>query len=391
MAILKRLGIFLLVFGLAACLAAPASGSAAGWVGSKAPEITVNRMMSPPDADVSLEAMRGRTVVLLFWATDCPTCPTVIPHINRLVERFEDEPVTFLSVLSEPEQAIQTFLDTKMEVKTWIGLDIDMSMTRDYFIPGVPMSIVINSAGVVAARTHPINLSERVIRQTMAGRTASTPLFEWPEQYLFTYNPKQPVVFELSMRPAEPNAERQFMRVGGLRLRGSELREAIAMAYNVNQHNIVSSTALLDAKFDVTVVPPVGKEHEVRAMMRELLERTLGLTTHTETREMTVYEVYAPEGPGRHLQPTTESRRDWDFKPGTYTGQNVTLVELLYYVFVTLNMPVFDESGLEGGFDFRLTWNESNPESIIPAMRRQLGLEMRKTTREMEVLVVELE
>lgn len=390
MAIQARVCVLLSILGLlAACQVAAASTG--GWVGSRAPEYSVDEVLEPRGATVSREEMQGRTVVMVFWSTDCPTCPDVLPHINRLTERFADDSVIFLSVLNEKEEVVREFLETKIAVNTWIALDHDLSMTQDYFIPGVPIAIVVNANGVVAARTHPLNLSERVIRDAVNGRTPSARLFGWPEQLLFKEDPKQPPVYELSMRPADPKAERSFTRVAGLRLRGVQLREILSLAYNMNQHELVSDSLLLDAKFDITVVPPAGRENEVREMLKDLLRQTMGITAHLETRELKVYEAHVPNEPGRSMRPAAANRREWDYQPGVYTGSNVSPIEILYYIFLTLDTPVFDETGLEGAYDFRLTWNAAEPESIITAMRRQLGIELRETTREMEVLVVELE
>jgi uncharacterized protein (TIGR03435 family) len=54
-----------------------------------------------------------------------------------------------------------------------------------------------------------------------------------------------------------------------------------------------------------------------------------------------------------------------------------------------LDKVVLDETNLKGRYDIDLFWDRDNPESVIPAFREQLGLEIRKEVRSVEVLVFE--
>ena len=53
----------------------------------------------------------------------------------------------------------------------------------------------------------------------------------------------------------------------------------------------------------------------------------------------------------------------------------------------TLGRIVLDETKLGGLYDLALYWNAEQPESVIPASRNQLGLELVPAKRPIEVLV----
>jgi uncharacterized protein (TIGR03435 family) len=54
-----------------------------------------------------------------------------------------------------------------------------------------------------------------------------------------------------------------------------------------------------------------------------------------------------------------------------------------------LGRPVFDETKLDGRFDFALTWRSTDPVSLKAAVADQLGLNLVDTRRVVEVLIVD--
>jgi peroxiredoxin len=67
-------------------------------------------MNSPP---VSLEAMKGKGVVIYFFEEQCPSCAKQWPNLTELSREFADKPVVFIAVSSGTERgAIQQYVQT---------------------------------------------------------------------------------------------------------------------------------------------------------------------------------------------------------------------------------------------------------------------------------------
>jgi thiol-disulfide isomerase/thioredoxin len=143
----------MIAIGLA-CLVTPLA-LAQGALGSAAPPIEIEYLLqSPEGSKATLESLRGKVIVIDFWATWCMPCIRTMPHLNDLAKEFKDEPVQFIAVTKEPPSKIESFL-TKHEIAAWVGIDANGSMFRDYRITGIPNTYIIDREGKIAARLHP--------------------------------------------------------------------------------------------------------------------------------------------------------------------------------------------------------------------------------------------
>ena len=77
-----------------------------------APEFTLEPLGG--GSSVSLAELRGKTVVIDFWATWCPPCEFQVPELNAFYEAHKGD--TDVAVLG-----ISVDIDAADEVRSWIG------------------------------------------------------------------------------------------------------------------------------------------------------------------------------------------------------------------------------------------------------------------------------
>src|SRR6185437_7368319 len=76
-----------------------------------APALDLQQILRAPNGSrATWDALRGKVVVLEFWATWCPTCVKSIPHFNALVDELKDKPVQFISITDEDPATVRSFL-----------------------------------------------------------------------------------------------------------------------------------------------------------------------------------------------------------------------------------------------------------------------------------------
>jgi thiol-disulfide isomerase/thioredoxin len=113
--------------------------------GSLAPELTLSDLLGQT---ASLSSLRGKPVLLNFWATWCPPCRVEIPDLQKFYERYGDR-ITVLGIdYGETSVEVTDFL--KHNGITYVNLmDPQGTAFVDYRLTGVPTSFFIDAQGII--------------------------------------------------------------------------------------------------------------------------------------------------------------------------------------------------------------------------------------------------
>lgn len=377
-----------LAFVLAMTLA-PVAGAGVAWVGKKAPELSIETLLNAPsDVPLTLEGHKGRALVIEFFSVDCPKCREAMPHFNELAREMRNQPITFIALTNESEQAVRSFM-TEIPMSAYVGLDPDWSMWQDYVVLGVPLAVVINPDGVIAAIVHPKDLSAPMLRDVIAGRTPNvkvSELLEDPNAPEAQRNKAIPFM-EVEVRPAQPGERTAIWMGEEFRARAATLADLLALVLNVESHKFVSDDLLLDARYDVRITPPTPNAKATEAMLKAVVEQMVQPRLAKTERAVPVY-VLRSRPAGAMLLTKGEGQPDLKGGDGFVEAKNVPIQQIVANLQRDLRAPVIDETNLEGGWNFSMKWNPDDPASLVEALRQQLGLDVRREQRVMEVYLV---
>lgn len=107
------------------------------------------KLKDAKDNEVTLDSLKGRVVLLDFWATWCGPCKAAMPSIQKLHEKFADKPVTVIGVNcweQKPETAIK-YVEKQKYTYTLLLKGDDLA--KAYGISGIPTLILIGKDGNV--------------------------------------------------------------------------------------------------------------------------------------------------------------------------------------------------------------------------------------------------
>jgi cytochrome c biogenesis protein CcmG/thiol:disulfide interchange protein DsbE len=137
------LGVFALAF------ARGASSGPVAQLGRQAPAFSLERLGG---GRVSLDDLRGRPIVLNFWASWCVPCRDEAPMLTRLAADYADQGVAVVGIVYR-DDATNAIDFMRRYGQTYPGLlDPAQRTALDYGVFGVPETYFIDAGGVIRAR-----------------------------------------------------------------------------------------------------------------------------------------------------------------------------------------------------------------------------------------------
>jgi uncharacterized protein (TIGR03435 family) len=248
-------------------------------------------------------------------------------------------------------------------------------------------------------------------------------------------------VADIKLSPLDTPRNVRIQPGGRLEARGVTLKEMIRVAWDLNDEELLvgepkwldSTRFTMLAKTSAIVTGPDNVPQmdmdDVRLMLRALLAERFKLATHTEERPVTAYTLVADKPKLAKADPS--NRTGWKEGPAPdgkdtrnamlsrmVTARNMTMAQfaedLQRMAPGYIHTPVVDATGIEGAYDFTLTFTPigalSGPGrggdapaagaapaavdptgglSLFDAVNKQLGLKLEMRKRAMAVLVID--
>ncbi|GEM_PF-449070 len=123
----------------------PESSEEKAYLGYRAPDFAL------PDLEgrrIALSDLRGKPVLLNFWATWCPPCRKEMPDLQRFHERYGDRAVVLGINWAEEPEVVRAFLE-RYGVTYLNVLDRQGKAFVLYRLTGLPTSFWIDEEGVL--------------------------------------------------------------------------------------------------------------------------------------------------------------------------------------------------------------------------------------------------
>ena len=162
-----------------------------------------NRMVAPDfvidsATNARLEDLRGRFVVLHFWASWCPDCRRDTPELKRLQEEFASDSLVFIHISfdTDRERWMKYYMDNDIEGLHFCEMTKmkDSRIAQAYGIKWIPSIYVLNTEGKVILATVEIEkLRKRLGLLDYSrvyiprGRRATDPMFPGGDEVMMRY------------------------------------------------------------------------------------------------------------------------------------------------------------------------------------------------------------
>jgi uncharacterized protein (TIGR03435 family) len=361
--------------------------------GAEAPVLRVTKwLQAPAGFDAQWSRLRGKVVVLDFWATWCAPCVRSIPHLNQLANEFRGQDVVFLAVTDDDEERLKAFLP-KHPIDAIIGIDTEDRSFKAFALNYFGTTVLVGKDGNIIGTTDTENLTADVLKDALAGKSPALPQtqsnqsdVDWDKNSIEWQDGIVPLMYAI-IKPIKPNGGAERAGSDRITADGVGLLELVELAYKTDPFHVDWQMPRDNQAYRAAFRVPEGRKEYLLPYMQQTLADFFGIEARWEDRERDVYIL-------RHMQrypvlPESRSEKEqvlaWHGKITLRRQPVSALCKILANI--VLDAIVVDEVGMTGNYDFDLSYQHGNPELTTQGLR-ELGFEVVKERRNVPILVV---
>jgi peroxiredoxin len=100
----------------------------------------------------ALSELKGKVVLVNFWATWCPPCRKEMPDLNTLYQRFKDRGFVILAISDEEVDKVKPFI-AERNISYPVMVDPGRKVNEMFQVQGIPKSFVYDRDGKLVAQS----------------------------------------------------------------------------------------------------------------------------------------------------------------------------------------------------------------------------------------------
>jgi uncharacterized protein (TIGR03435 family) len=384
-------------------------------IGQPAPPLTFTDLLQAPDGtQTDWTHLRGKVVVLEFWATWCGGCVEQIPHLNALMHSLPADKFQFIAVDDEDPAKIKKFL-TKTPIDSWVGLDTSRGVIDAYDVHSFPHTFIIDPEGRTAAILSPIQLDKDQLLALADGKTVAFPADITPAFPAASKGGAYPVsasavgdgkphdngsLLEISLRPSDSKDRNVGMtQTFGTKPDGSFTTDSVnaslaqllqfAGGLSKDRFTVVEEN---QATYSLHVNAFGGETEQLSQAIQLAIATATGRKISHKTTEQEVYLLETTPKSSTLLPPSTGNGGSYCYynaPSGSLVLMNKSLDKLAHTLEDATGVPILNETNLTGQFEASFNLPKTDFDSVKAALEKNLGLTLTKARRPIEHVILE--
>jgi len=371
--------------------------------GESVPDLNFKTLLNAPSKQVNLSALKGKVVIIEFWATWCGACLNAMPHLNQLQKAYPKQ-VQVITVSSESEKRIATFIKSRPSV-LWSAVDTAETVSKLFPHQLIPHSVVISPEGKLIATTNPESITALVIDSILKEKQVHLPektdlMYGSPEELMLTVFPLPKRIEPRFLMQKEIKGAPGFSttypldsifkgkRITAVNLGISDLYR---LAYgSFGSKRVVDSTSATDKENAYCVDLIVEKNDQLLpAFQQELLKRfDVKAKIVKQLKDVEVLKIIDPDK-FKKIALNTNGKRSYFARHGEIDQQSITMADFASYLesYGSRKHIVMDETNSSSKYDIKFSFQPENPSSLEKQLF-DMGLILEKKQQLVDVLMI---
>lgn len=370
--------------------------------GEQVPDINFQPILNAPVTQGNLTQLKGKVVLVEFWATWCGGCIGAMPHLNELQKKYAGK-LQVITVTDETVKRTNQFLAVK-HFNFWFAVDTGGQITKLFPHQLIPHTVLIDAEGKLIANTSPELVTEKVMDSLLSKKEIHLAekkdnTMDYQEIIKTYFGAADTVKTSFNMLPemkGAPGLSTTWLdnRVfSGRRL--TCLNLGLSSLYRLANNNFPYSRTVDNTRksknepsYCLDII--VEQKSDLRpTLQKELAKRfDLQAKVETQTKEAYVLKISDPEK-FKTIPHNTSGKRTYYSRHGEIDQQTMTMKDFADFLetYGVAKLPVVDETGNDEKFDIKFSWQPENPASLTEVLSG-MGLKLEKQQRPIDVLII---
>ena len=392
---------FLLLFiivGLASCK----NENTIAELGKTVPNQTFSTILNGNQKEISLNDLKGKPIILEFWATWCGPCIPAMIKLDSLQTKFGDQ-IEIITISAEKPERLQKFIESS---KTSLRIVSDTTHLKKFKYQVIPHTIVIDKNGIVRAITNPENVTELVIQNLISNDEID---LEFKDDFYIDPTLEVKTIkavsnsdyrIELKSYDQSKRGGSKILKdlegaVNGIEMWNNTLPRLYQTLFDVaSYHRVVYNDGLSDEDF------PYDNENRYN-MIVEVSDtyqnewKKIGIDFLNENFDINAkmgidtLDCFVLRNIVNTIKESISEETEYMFMGSILKTKKIKMSQLAEYLENFTSLPVLDVTELNGTYDIDLEWQEVDAKTLHSELKKY-GLKLEKSDKKLPVEVMEI-